>query len=101
MTDTIGYDEVEQTYVTGFSRYTMTTPDGQVWCVRDYGDELTAHKGGDLLDPMIARVPVKAACEFEEKDRQRAIWTMLGACWQAACGGAVSPTPLSPWTRDW
>jgi hypothetical protein len=101
MADAIVYDEVQQTYVTGFSRYTVTTPDGQLWCVRDYGDELTAHKGADLLDPMIARVPVKVACEFNEKERLQAIWTMLGACWQASSSGAPSPTPLFPWMRDW
>ncbi len=101
MADAIVYDEVQQTYVTGFSRYTVTTPDGQMWCVRDYGDELTAHKGADLLDPMIARVPVKVACELNEKERLQAIWTMLGACWQAASSGEPSPAPLFPWMRDW
>jgi hypothetical protein len=101
MTDAIMYDEVDQTYVTGFSRYAVTTPDGQMWCVRDYGDELTAHKGRDLLDPMIARVPVKVACELEDNDRRQAIWMMLGACWQAASTGAMSPTPVHPWIRDW
>jgi len=31
--------------------YTTTTVSGQVWSVRDYGDELTAHRGPDLLAP--------------------------------------------------